>query len=367
MKKYLFKTIIIILCLTIGVAVPICAKSEYTNVEAKVVENHGTTQVKQDNETVQEVQNVTIRILEGEYEDEEHNAQYILSDNVENKNSKDALEEENRILVNIQEDEGEITSIVVQEIIKQYDITYIILLFIVLLIVIGRKKGIKPIIISILTVLAIYFILINSISKGWNLLLMSVVTSLVIQILTSIIINGIGRKSTIVVLSSIIGVGISGVIAFVYFKITQISGNILNVSIDHIHLDIKQILYSGVILSSTGICLYISSTIATYLENIKKEDKSVGWKQLTKMGIDEGMNQITNIVSIPILLYLCSAITLIAIVTSNNSHNETIAIIIEYLVNICVGGIITVPVIAFKIFFKTKSDNIIEGQRSLKL
>ena len=375
MKKFLLKIVITILC-GIIFAIPSYANSEYNNVEAKVVKDLGIKEVKKDDGTTQIVQGVTIRILEGDYKQEEHDVEYVLKEDIDNSNnSKDKLMENNKILANIQEENGEITSINIQEIVRQNNIIFMILIFLILVLIVARKKGIKLILISIFTVLSIYYIFVCSISKGWNLLLMSFITALCINIFVSMILNGISKKTDIIVLCSMLGVIISGIIAFIYFKFMQLSGEILNVSIFNISLSIKELLYSGVILSSCGICLYISSAISNYLEGLKEEDKNINWKQLFKLGIEKGTNLITNIIYIPILLYLCSAITLLIIYISNSIYSPNISIIIAYLVNISIGGIITIPITSFlysflnrnKIFYKVKSDNIIEGKRSLKL
>ena len=374
MKKYILKIMMIIGSLVV-ISIPVYAQAEDNDVDAKVIKNLGTEEVKQENGITQEIQSVTIRILEGEYENEEHDVKYVLSENIENQNSKDELLEDNKIRVNIQESDGEISSISIQEITEKKDVFILLFVFLALVLLIGRKKAIKPIIICLLTVLSIYFIFIYSTSKGWNMLLMSFVTVLVVNIIISVILNGIGRKASIVVMSSMLGVAICGLTAFIYFKFTQLPERIWNISIFEFSFNIKELLNSGVVLTSSGICLYLSSIIANYLENLKREDRNINWKQLLKLGIEEGMNHFTNILYIPILLYLCSAITLIFVEISGTIYNETITMILVYLIHIGIGAIVTVPIASVlysfmnrnKIFFKTKSDNIIEGQRSLKL
>ena len=87
------------------------------------------------------------------------------------------------------------------------------------------------------------------------------------------------------------------------------------------------------------------------------------------------MNQINHMIYFHILLFLGSIATLIMLTISNNIHYQTVTVIIAYLINIEISSIITVPIISIlysflnrnKMFYKTKSDNIIEGQRSLKL
>ncbi len=368
------KIIGVIFCIFM-IIIPVYANSEYTNIEAKVVENNGKKEIKQDNDVVKEVQDVTIRILEGDYENEEHNVEYVLSENKENENSKDELSKDNRVLVNIEEEEGEISSITIQEIVRTNDLWLPLAVLIVLLLLIGGKKGIKPIIICALVFLIIFFVFFGGLSKGWNSVLMSIITAVAINIVVSIGLNGIGNKSFIVALSSTIEALICGAIALGYFKLTKLSGEILNISIFKLAFNIKELLYSGAILSSCGFSLYISTQIANYLESLKKEDKNTTWKQLFKLGLKEGIEKVTNIIYIPMLLYLCSAITLMVVEIENSINNETMIIMISYLINVCIGAVIIVPIISFlyaflnrnKIFYKMKSDNIIEGQRSLKL
>ena len=368
------KIIGVIFCIFM-IIIPVYANSEYTNIEAKVVENNGKKEIKQDNDVVKEVQDVTIRILEGDYENEEHNVEYVLSENKENENSKDELSKDNRVLVNIEEEEGEISSITIQKIVRTNDLWLPLAVLIVLLLLIGGKKGIKPIIICALVFLIIFFVFFGGLSKGWNSVLMSIITAVAINIVVSIGLNGIGNKSFIVALSSTIEALICGAIALGYFKLTKLSGEILNISIFKLAFNIKELLYSGAILSSCGFSLYISTQIANYLESLKKEDKNTTWKQLFKLGLKEGIEKVTNIIYIPMLLYLCSAITLMVVEIENSINNETMIIMISYLINVCIGAVIIVPIISFlyaflnrnKIFYKMKSDNIIEGQRSLKL
>ena len=343
MKKYILKIMMIIGSLVV-ISIPVYAQAEDNDVDAKVIKNLGTEEVKQENGITQEIQSVTIRILEGEYENEEHDVKYVLSENIENQNSKDELLEDNKIRVNIQESDGEISSISIQEITEKKDVFILLFVFLALVLLIGRKKAIKPIIICLLTVLSIYFIFIYSTSKGWNMLLMSFVTVLVVNIIISVILNGIGRKASIVVMSSMLGVAICGLTAFIYFKFTQLPERIWNISIFEFSFNIKELLNSGVVLTSSGICLYLSSIIANYLENLKREDRNINWKQLLKLGIEEGMNHFTNILYIPILLYLCSAITLIFVEISGTIYNETITMILVYLIHIGIGAIVTVPI-----------------------
>ena len=71
------------------------------------------------------MQNVTIRILEGEYENEEYEMSYIISENVEDSiTSNIELKKDDNVLVNIEEKDGEVTNITYKEKIDRNYILY---------------------------------------------------------------------------------------------------------------------------------------------------------------------------------------------------------------------------------------------------
>ena len=71
MKKSIISFLIIFLILGIGLSV--YANEEKTNAKAKVIETQEIKEVKQENsEDIQKIQEVKVRILEGEYKNEEY-------------------------------------------------------------------------------------------------------------------------------------------------------------------------------------------------------------------------------------------------------------------------------------------------------
>ena len=114
MKKYISIILLIILMLTI--ASPIYAEneseSETINVKAKVVQNNGTEEIVNENEPTKKVQKVLVRILEGEYENEEYEMEYLISKDIEDVTANMELKENTNILVSLEEKDGEVTNII---------------------------------------------------------------------------------------------------------------------------------------------------------------------------------------------------------------------------------------------------------------
>lgn len=140
------------------------------------------------------VQEVTIEILDGEYETKEFTTNYVLSYDINGKIMAYELEVGDKVNVQLTEDEdGNITA-TIHELIRNNYIIAMFGLFLLSIVLVGGKQGIKAIIGLLITITAVYFILIKGIYLGYNAIIMTVFTSAVIIILTFIIIGGFSKK-----------------------------------------------------------------------------------------------------------------------------------------------------------------------------
>ena len=72
---------------------------------------------------------------------------------------------------------------------------YIILAFIILVVVIGKWKGIKSLISLVVTIGTILFVMLPLILKGLNPILVSVVTAVFVTVITIFLVGGINNKT----------------------------------------------------------------------------------------------------------------------------------------------------------------------------
>ena len=176
-------------------------QDEYFEVKAKVLEASEPKKIENGSmeDTVQEVK---VEILEGEYDTQEFTTNYILSYDIEGRILAYELKPGDKVWVQlIKKPDGKAT-IEIENTVRQNYIYFMLILFLLSIILVGGKRGIKAIIGLIITVLAVYFILIKGILAGYNPIMMSIFTSLVIIVLTFIIIGG----------------GIAGITASIYLK-----------------------------------------------------------------------------------------------------------------------------------------------------
>ena len=176
---------------------------EKLQVKAKVIEA-GKSYEKEEAEGIKRtLQDVTIEIKEGKFKGQKLDTIYVLTYDVENKIVGYELSKGNTVVVQLSVNGDTIGQATIQEVVRQNYVLIMILIFFAVILVIGRKQGIKAILGLIVTILAIYFIMINGIYNGGNAIWLSIATSVVIIVLTFIIIAGLNKKSLTAALRNI--------------------------------------------------------------------------------------------------------------------------------------------------------------------
>lgn len=265
MKKYISVIILLIVGITM-ISQIVYAQDEYSTIKAKVIKNDVIEKVKQDEGTEKQIQKVTIRVLEGEYKNEEYEMNYIISEDTNSIASNTELKENSNILVEIEEKDGEIVNINYKETTNQNYTLYIIgAILILLLLILSRKRAI---IVYLVIILSVSYIFVFGMQQGWNLILIASVLSLVITIALFISTNGIKIKAIVMILKAILGTAISGILMYLLFDFMGL--NDMNVKITESLVNIKDLICSATMLFACGIYNVIAIS-EQYIFNANKK------------------------------------------------------------------------------------------------
>ncbi len=358
--------------------------SKTSRVQAKVIEA-GKKYERDTNGIKDYVQDVTVKIIEGDRKEEKVEATYVLSMDVDNKIIADELDVGNKVFVQITEENGEVKEVIVQDIVRHNYMLGLVIFFFASIILVGRKKGIKSILGLIVTVVSIYLIFILNVYKGYNAILLSIITSFIIIVLTFIIIDGINKKTFSAALGTLGGVVFAGVIAFIFGKIAKLTGGqeeaIMLTTASNVAFNFRDLLFSGIVISALGACMDVGMSIASSLSELKEKNPEITWKELFKSGMKIGGDMIGTMTNTLILAFVGCSLNLILLSMSVDLNFIDMinveAIASEAMCSIAgsIGVVYTVPITAFifsminkdKNSYKTKSENIVEGKRSLKI
>ena len=360
--------------------------NEKIQVKAKVV-SAGKSYVKVEAEGIQRtLQDVTIQIKEGKYKEQKLDTIYVLTYDVENKIVGYELSKGNTVIVQLSTEGDAIQQVTIQEVVRQNYILLMILVFFGIIIAIGRKQGIKAILGLIVTILAIYFIMIKGIYNGGNAIWLSILTSVVIIVLTFIIIAGLNKKSLTAALGTSGGVISAGLMAVIFGFFAKLSGVteeslFLAVASNDIVFNFKDLFFAGIVISALGACMDVGMSIASALDEIKQKNPEITWKELLKSGMNIGRDVIGTMTNTLILAYVGGSLTLILLFMATNMsigeiiNKETIAIEAVSALAGSMGVVFTVPTTSLvysllnkaKTVYDKKAKNVVEGKRSLKI
>ena len=274
----------------------------------------------------------------------------------------------------------------VEGVVRSVYIYLLVISFLISIILVGGKKGVKAIIGLIITILAIWFILIKLIFAGHNAIWVSILTCTIIIIGTFIVIGGINKKVLTAIIGTLGGVISAGIVASVFSYLAELSGACedaiqLSINMQTVSFNFRDLIFAGIVISALGACMDVGMSIASSLDEIKTKTKDISWKELFKSGMNIGRDVIGTMTNTLILAYVGGALKLILLFMACNIpfadilNQDTIAEEIISALAGSMGVVYTIPITAFtyalinrkKTVYKTTSENLIDGKRSLKL
>lgn len=361
-------------------------KNDYVvDTIARVMETYGVKEVVTGTVT-DKVQEVKIEIIEGDYIGEEFTTNYVLTYDIAGKIQAYELDVGDRVLVQLTEDDEGNVIATVQDVARE---KYIILMFIVFLVsimLVGGKKGVKAIVGLILTIIIIYTVLIKGVFEGKDAILYSIIASMLTIIATFIVIGGANKKILTAALGTLGGVVSAGLMALIFNNLAKMTGASedaiqLTVNIANINFQFRDLLFSGIVIAALGACMDVGMSIASSLDEIKMKNPEITWQELFKSGMNIGRDVIGTMTNTLILAYVGGSMTLILLFMASDLslleilNKETIAEQIISALAGSMGVVYTVPITSFvysilnkdQVIYKKVSDNKLNGKRSLKI
>lgn len=308
---------------------------------------------------------VTLKVISGKYKGKIFT---IKNETVGNYAYDIVLKKGDKVSVYIREQNGHIDVFILDYIRENY-ILYLTVFFLVLLILVGRAKGVKAILTLIFTIFVVIKILLPAILLGYNAIFVTIVLSTIIILFSMFTIAGINNKSISAVIGTIGGVLLAGFIAYFIenkmgltgFSSDEIAELMMNIPQQ---IDFKNLLFPGIVLGALGAIMDVSISIASAVDELSQVNKNLTVKELFSAGMNIGRDIIGTMVNTLILAYAGSAIAMFFLfVMYQSSLNEIINLdivaneIIRSLAESS-GLIISVPLTALVASILIKKDKL---------
>lgn len=257
--------------------------------------------------------------------------------------------------------EGESEKYYIIEYQRQNKLLILFLIFAVLLIIIGRIKGLRALITLVLTFVIILYGILPLIIHGYNPILVAMVGGVVILALIIYLTEGFNRKSHIAVLSIFISLLVTAGLAILFTYITKLTGMVdeeamflTGMTVNPI--DFRGLLLAGIIIGTLGVLDDVVISQIVIVEELRKTNSGLNLHKVFQSSFKVGISHISSMANTLFLAYAGASLPLLLLFILSKENflsgfmvinNEAIATeIVRTLVG-SIGLILAVPISTF--------------------
>lgn len=267
-------------------------------------------------------QKVQVKVLTGQFKGTVQTLDNMLTGNPAYDIS---LNKGDKVVLHLEAKNTEVNSVddvdfFIADVKRDYSLEAFAALFMVLLVVIGRKKGVFSLVSIIATISLMFFVLVPLILHGVNPVVSAVVVGILSTIITIYLVGGFNSKSSSAILGTAMSLIFAGGMSLAAIWMARLTGFAGEESMflysTRPDLSFKGILAASMIIAALGALMDTGVSIASSVNEIYETDKKLTVNQLFKSGMNIGKDIIGTMSNTLILVYLGSALPLVLL--SNN-------------------------------------------------
>ena len=302
-----------------------------------------------------EYQDCVVRITSGPYKDEVLDIENVFS---ENEFYNIRLKTGDPVILYV-DDYSDYKEVSIADHSRQTVLYWLIGLFLLSLVLVGRFKGFKAVITIALTFGLVYKVLLPGMLAGKNPLSLTIMIATVITFATILIISGFHTKSFSAIIGTLFGVIMAGIISIIAGNVVKLTGlssheaSLLLYIPQDISFNYKDLLFSGILLGALGAVMDVAMSIASSIQEIYNANPKLSSKDLFKSGMTVGQDIMGTMSNTLILAYTGSSIPLLLIFLAYETpaiamfNMDLIATEIVRSLAGSIGLILTIPITAF--------------------
>ncbi len=226
----------------------------------------------------------------------------------------------------------------------------ITLLFFVLAIFFGRKRGLTSIIGMIFSVMVIFYYIIPHILKGGDPFLTCIFGSIAIILLSLYLSHGFNRRTTIALISTFLSLGIAVIIDIAFVHFAKLAGNgteeAFYLQFDNFTINLKGVLLGGIIIGVLGVLDDVTTGQSAAIEEVYNANNSLTFRQLFRSGFSVGQEHIASLINTLVLAYAGASFPLLLLFGIQNTQPLWVTLnsnfISEEIVRTLVGSAVLV-------------------------
>lgn len=242
---------------------------------------------------------------------------------------------------------------------RSIPITMLILVFALVVIVIGGRKGVRALLGVAFSLLTVILFLAQAIYHGFDPIIIGFLTILITTGVSLLLLNGFSRRTAVGLISTLLGVLVTGIVFAIFAAFLHLSGYNSD-SIEELFLvsystglSIRPLLLVGVLISALGAVMDVAVSLAAALEELVIVNPMLNRMELVKSGLNIGKDMIGTMSNTLILAFAGTALTtMISLMAYGYQFQQLLSsnyMAIELTQGICatIGVVLTVPIATF--------------------
>ncbi|CAN5159943.1 hypothetical protein BH09PAT2_BH09PAT2_06710 [soil metagenome] len=227
-------------------------------------------------------------------------------------------------------------------------------LFIIIVLVVGKKKGILSLVSMIISFLIIGRLILPQILIGNDPVIISLIGAIFIIPTLFYVSHGFNWKTSIAVVSTFLSLIVTGILAVAFVHLAQLTGYAAEeatfIQATGHNIDIRSLLLAGIIIGAMGVLDDITISQTSIVEKLIKANPKYKGAELFREAMDVGRDHIASLVNTLVLVYAGAALPLFVLFYSSAfKFNEVINMelvateIVRTLVS-SIGIVLAVPI-----------------------
>ncbi|MEE0771646.1 MAG: YibE/F family protein [Anaerovoracaceae bacterium] len=228
-------------------------------------------------------------------------------------------------------------------------------IFVVIILLIGRWKGVNTLLSLAFTFCFVFFVFVPAVMSGYNAYLWSCVTCVFTIVMTLILINSISKKTIATIIGCISGTVIAALGTAIMSEVLGLTGYVdehsyyLTLLNTETPIDLTAIIFAAITIGAVGAIMDVAMDLSSSLYELSEQVPDMTFVKLCKSGFSIGRDIMGTMANTLVLAYIGSSLSCIMILLTYTASSLDLLsreVIVVELLQAVVGSLailLTVP------------------------
>jgi len=268
------------------------------------------------------------------------------------------VQDDMEIIVSIYSDRDEVESVVVHSYKRNNVIWWLLAVFVLAVLGVGRMKGLRSLVSLALTGVALLCFLVPAVLNGISPIWASILTAIFSVTAGLYVLNGWSKKTLAAILGTAAGVIIAGAISYLAGLWANLSGLTMESSeqlmyvADVTGLKLQGLMFATILIASLGAIMDVGMGIASSIAEVQRTNVRQSARELFSAGMNVGKDIIGTMTNTLILVFAGGLLTLFLLIAAYGlsynqvSNMDLLSVEVIQALAGSIGIVLTVPVTA---------------------